>query len=170
MNAESRLRSYALFAHLIIFWYSLLLVLLSAFQTVLQSRWGVEIASAAGIFLSVFVFALSLLLYGFRLEEKANLHRDCYLKLQSLYSSSECVLDKNSKYLEILSQYPNHSERDYKRVIIEHWLRGDKIYNSSGPLSPSYYDVILSTLALVCYPLGLAIAFAWPLVLLIALW
>jgi hypothetical protein len=134
MNSERRLQGQGLIAHLAISWYSFLLIVFGVFQPALDQTAGPTVGPLA-IVLSVLVFGLSLIFYGFRFEQRAAQFRECYLALQRLYRSDATPSQKMEKYAAILDQYPNHEEMDYEKVVFESWRRGSEIYNTKGAIT-----------------------------------
>jgi len=83
--------------------------------------------------LSVFVFAFSIITFGFRFGETATLHRECYLRLQKLHDEKIDAEKLTSQYHEILSAYSNHNDRDYESLVIERTLlNGRKVWGKDG--------------------------------------
>ncbi|MFZ2469318.1 MAG: SLATT domain-containing protein [Parvibaculum sedimenti] len=165
MNAERRYRSYNLLSHLLTSYYSLLLIFLSIFSDQILSNH--QLAQGLGIALSVAVFSLSLVLYGFHFSETADKHRECYLKLQGLYDGGNPP-ELAAKYDEIKHQYPNHSPRDYRDLIVETVLNGHSPVTRPGTaekVSPTcwqYMDYLARKVSFVV--IGYVIHLVWPIV------
>ena len=163
INAERRLKGYGILAHLAITWYSFLLIVLGILQSRIDAASGAD-AGPLAIILSVLVFGLSLLFYGFRFEERAGQFRECYLKLQRLWQDEGAALEKLEAYSGILDHYPNHEQRDFDKVIFEGWQRGNQIYNSTGPIQVTRSLIVRGyTLAFAKWLIIVA-AFGWPLI------
>lgn len=116
MRAEVRYRRYHLAAHFFISYYSLLVIIASIFASELT-----ELASVTDkivIALSVVVFSLSLVIYGFRFSETADKHRECYLRLQRILDDST-IADLADQYHSILQHYPNHHSHDYDDLLVQ---------------------------------------------------
>ncbi len=164
MLAEQRYRHYNPLSHLLTCYYSLLLIILSIFSGQIVSN--PQIVQGVGITFSVVVFALSLVLYGFHFGETADKHRECYLRLQSLYNSNPDAVNLAVKYDEIISVYPNHSPRDYRDLIVETVLNGHNPITSPGKgpsLSPNwlqYLEYVLRKAMFVIF--GYLIHIIWP--------
>jgi hypothetical protein len=162
MNSERRLSRFAVLAHLAITWYSFLLIVMSVFQLQIERAAGTDIASFA-IVLSVLLFGLSLIFYGFRFEEKASQFRECYLSLQKLYQSDGSSAEKLREYHRTLDRYPNHSERDYDRLVFDSWRRGTEIYNTDGRIEPTLGLIVKSYMQILAEWLLIFVTFVWPL-------
>lgn len=132
MVAEKRLRLWAVVAHLALSWFSFCLIAASVWAAFNDVDWRYN---AANILLSVFVFGLTLILYGFRFEERAGQFRECYLKLQAIDRGSLADQQKLDKYHELLANYPNHSESDWDTVLFNSWIGNYQLTNSSGLIS-----------------------------------
>jgi hypothetical protein len=163
MNSERRLRGYGLVAHLAISWYSFLLIVLGVFQAQITRATAIDVGPYA-IVLSVLVFGLSLIFYGFRFDERAAEYRDCYLTLQKLYRSALTPDKKMEEYSSILERYPNHSETDYEQVVFESWRRKISIENAQGPIPVPKPLIVRGYFRVVAWWLLVALAFGGPLV------
>lgn len=162
MNAERRLRRYDRLSHLLVSYYSLLLILLFVFSDEIFR--DESLSQRVGLGLSIAVFVLTLILHGFHFGSTADKFRDCYLKLQKLLSQDGDVSDQ---YDDILQYYPNHEPRDYYDLIVRNWLDGSGIIQSTqgGPA------VVPSRLMIVEYfmrratfvAFGYAVHFIWPI-------
>ncbi|HJP67697.1 MAG TPA: SLATT domain-containing protein [Sphingomicrobium sp.] len=162
MNAERRLHRYGVVAHLAISWYSFLLIVFGIFQSKINIATGTDVSPLA-IVLSVLVFGLSLIFYGFRFEERAAKYRDCYLTLQRLYRSGAAVSKKMREYTTLLERYPNHSETDFEQVVFESWRRATSIENAEGPIFVTKSLILKGYARMVSWWLLLVIAFGGPL-------
>lgn len=131
INSERRLRAYALISHLLLTWYAFWSIVFSVYQSKIGGAIGDVAASNLGIILSVLTFGLSLVISGFKFEERASTYRECYLKLQSLYRNKDAE-NRLSTYHDLLDHYPNHSTSDNDRVIFDGWLRNQRVSNSNG--------------------------------------
>jgi hypothetical protein len=106
------------------------------------------------ISLSVASFSLSLILYGFKFDERANLFRECYLKLQDLYNSNKSEDEESVRYADILGQYPNHSEYDFKGTVanlIKNDNGFDKNRYNFSKFDLLYYNYILKVWKFVAF-------------------
>jgi hypothetical protein len=140
MEAEKRYRFYDVVAHTVIIWYSLVAVALSVFQD--QIKLVISFSDQANVFLSVSLLVVSLTLYGFRFGETADKYKACYHDLQRLsgkFDTDTLTNRLNEEYVSILDKSPNHSTRDYERVIIANWLQGTPIKDSHGGIHTPYW-------------------------------
>lgn len=128
MNSEARYKSYSLASHMWMSCFTFALITYSVFSD--QYKLLIPNLDKVNICLSIASFSLSLILYGFKFDERANLFRECYLKLQSLYKADAEISDINREYAAILSQYPNHTENDYKDTIINLVMTDSKFDSS----------------------------------------
>lgn len=162
INSERRLRSYAVLSHLLLTWYAFWTIVFSVYQDNVGSKIGPVEASKLGIILSVLTFGLSLVISGFKFEERASVYRGCYLKLQALYRSN-AQEDKLSIYHQILEHYPNHSNGDNDRVIFDGWLRAQPVSNSKGQIPVTRILLVSQALAILFkWILGIALFAAPP--------
>jgi hypothetical protein len=76
--------------------------------------------------IATFVFAFSIISFGFKFGETAASFRECYLRLQKLYESSEGEAKLSAEYHEILGGYGNHAERDYESFVLSRTLFDNK--------------------------------------------
>lgn len=119
MVAEKRYREYDNVSSFLLSWLSLSVL-----------AWAVVHNSAApNVFLdtytaliSVFVFAFSIITFGFRFGETAVLHRECYLRLQKLHDSQDTEEKVISQYHEILAGYANQGDSDFNTLVIQRTL------------------------------------------------
>ncbi len=89
---------------------------------------------------SVVVLVASLVAGGFRFEARAHVFRECYLKLQKLEGKILSSEEKLAEYLEILDIYPNHAEKDYYDLIVNHtYWEGKSLSIGEKPLRPTAY-------------------------------
>ena len=116
MISEKRYRLYDVTSHLFLTYISLLMIVASVFFDELALE--VPNFRIITIILALFLFATSLIIYGFKFSEMANKHRDCYLKLQGLEQDFDHQSDPGSAYQEILSCYPNHAQRDFEDLVL----------------------------------------------------
>lgn len=166
INAESRYRSYSLWSHLLFSYYAFLLIVTSVFSASLSSK--LFYFSELNICISVALFASSLIIYGFRFEELAGKHRDCYLRLDSLLSE---VIDndkKLEKYSEILAGYPNHTSHDYDSILMDQifWKKRE-LWNSQGKISLNWKVIIKYYLRWAFYRILILLGFLIPAFMLI---
>lgn len=119
MITEAKYRRYAIISHLILVEYPVSLIIITIFSNFYDASFPVDNFSIA---ISVVILSGSLIIYGFRFEEIANTHRDCYLRLQKIYNTEGDDLEISNKYHDILKDFPNHSQSDYNDFIIERTL------------------------------------------------
>lgn len=146
-------------------YYSLFTVILSIFSKfyVLTYPMLEEINLSA----SVVVLVASLVAGGFRFETRATVYRECYLKLQKLQSKSMSLEDRIVGYLEILEIYPNHSDKDYYDLIINHtYFEGKKLTIGDIILLPTKYMWFSYIFRRAIYSFFVVILFSAPLLFL----
>jgi hypothetical protein len=119
MIAEKRYRLYDNISHLLLSWLSLSVI---AWVVIRGSQSPSAALDTYTAVLSVFVFAISIIVFGFRFGETATLHRECYLRLQKLYDSEPDAELLTGKYHEILGAYSNHADKDFEALVIEKTL------------------------------------------------
>lgn len=135
MGSEDRFKFYDKWLNWAVVYYAIMLVGFNVFGGQIPTI--SHIYSELALFLSVIVLALSILIQGSRLGEKASKYRSCYLALETLLSDANHMdnSDIQKKYQQILYAYPNHSEEDreyfiFKKIIMD----GDKIQNANGEI------------------------------------
>lgn len=139
--SEKRYRLYDVTSHLCLTYMSFLMIVASVFSK--------EIAAVLPHFdkititLALFLFTMSMVIYGFKFSLIANQHRDCYLKLQALEQNFGQLLDPGAAYQEILTGYPNHSSWDYESLILERSLFGNGVLKSGGEEIKWTYWILL---------------------------
>ncbi|TIL56285.1 MAG: SLATT domain-containing protein [Mesorhizobium sp.] len=122
------------YSYLLLTYYSLFVVIISVFSQYYKSYYG--LFDSINISASVLVLAASLVVSGFRFEATASIFRDCYLGLQKLHGDDLSFEEKQKRYMDILSKYPNHSDNDYYDMLINHTLlEGKKLKNGETELS-----------------------------------
>ena len=168
--SEKRFKSYALVSHLALTWYAFLSIVFSIFQINIAKTLGAEGATQASLVVSVLTFGLSLIIYGFRFEEYAGVHRDCYLRMQNVYQSNDSDSVKLDKYRKLLDHYPNHSTRDYQKFLLSGWKSQKPITGTDGlPIKFDGLDAAKEYLIDTVKVVLLVLIFAFPFVL-IAYW
>lgn len=115
MYAEKRLRLYDWAAHLLLSWLSLSVIAWSVVRSSIASGALIDLYAAI---LSVFVFAFSVIVFGFKFGETAAQHRECYLRLQKLLDAETSSEKFTQQYHEILAGYGNHGSWDYESVVL----------------------------------------------------
>ncbi|TCA03821.1 SLATT domain-containing protein [Rhizobium leguminosarum bv. viciae] len=146
-------------------YYSLFTVILSVFSKfyVLTYPLLEEINLSA----SVVVLVASLVAGGFRFETRANIFRECYLKLQKLQSKNITEEERLAEYLDILEIYPNHSDRDYYDLIVNHtYWEGKKLNMGETSLIPTSYMWLSYIVRHTFYYLSVTFLFVVPLIFL----
>lgn len=130
MNAETRLNRYSTLAHLLTTYYSLLLIVF----TVINENPD-QYFTKISLCLSIAILCLSLVMHGFKFGERALMHRQCYLSLNDILSSSSTNEEKISKYTSIIDGYPNHSHIDYvSLIVLNEFSSTKKLKNSEGEI------------------------------------
>ena len=125
-------------SYLTVTYYSIFTILISIFSEFYSKTYSKldEINLAA----SVVVLVASLVAGGFRFEAKANVFRECYLKLQKLLKDNCTEEQRASRYDDILWDYPNHTTADYYDLIIQHtYWEGKKLTNGSEEIKRTKY-------------------------------
>lgn len=136
MQAETRYKTYSLTSHLLLSHYALLMVVFSIFSDSITTSLPL---AQINIALSTAIFGVSLIVYGFKFGQTAQLHRECYLRLQRLIALVDDERELKAQYHEIIAGYPNHSAKDYDDLIIDRTLmKNESIYNSNGPVNWTY--------------------------------
>lgn len=167
MTTEARLRRTSRLSNILLAWYSVVLIALSLAD--LTGQYQIYRFSLISSAISVGTLALSLFLYGEKYNERADQFRDCYLKLQRIYQSSDTTDDKMKNYYDVLDFYENQTSDDYDEMVFDAVIRGQKLENSRGPIEISKVTFALIALKkLLRLSLTLAL-FALP-VILGALW
>lgn len=123
MIAEKRHRTYDTVSSLLLSWLSLSVIV---WATVRSSQPTTALLDTYTAIISAFVFAFSIITFGFRFGEIAALHRECYLRLQKLHDSEIDAEKLISGYHEILGAYRNHDDCDYAALVIERTLYNRK--------------------------------------------
>lgn len=145
MQAEKRYATYDLVLNLVLCLYSTILIGITVFADNINPNVPV---AAYTIILSVAIVVSSALIFGFGYGKVSVLHRECYLRLEKLYSSKLDDEQIENMYHEVLAAYPNHSPIDYDRLILNYTGYNSKILkDSSGAnLSSNFYMFFRSML------------------------
>ncbi|MBF5095556.1 SLATT domain-containing protein [Azospirillum sp. INR13] len=143
MISERRYLSYDLAAHLMINTLSAVMLLASIYPQEIGSI--IPGFSKINVACSILLFAISLIVYGFKFGEKAARHRECYLKLQDLIEHEMPHHQMAEKYSAIMECYPNHASRDYFDLIFE------RCNVQNNPIcSPGTENKIIPSKSIVC--------------------
>jgi hypothetical protein len=170
MLSENRYRPYGLSSHVLLSYYALWLIIFSLF--------GAELSASIGLFdkiittLSIATFTCSLVLHGFRFSETADKHRECYLRLQRLYSTAADSAHLAENYHEILLAYPNHASRDYHDFVVQRArLAKDPPLSATGsPICATWYMIMAYWLRRIgFYVLAYAVPMSIPMLPLVAI-
>lgn len=128
MQAEKRYAMYDNVSHIILCVFSIILIGIAVFSKRFPENVPVD---AYTIWFSVWVIVFSVAVFGFGFGKKAVLHRECYIRLQKLHDSRSKAQVIESEYHDIISSYPNHSDSDFDRLILNRTL-----FNSAGITDP----------------------------------
>lgn len=146
-------------------YYSVFSIIISIFEN--YYKYPYPALSQINLSSSVVVLVASLVAAGFRLESRAALFRDCYLKLQKLHDEELDFSTKNAKYRDILFDFPNHSQSDYKDLLINHILIEKKeLISGSRKISWTPYILISFIFRRIFYYGLTSILFLAPLIFL----
>jgi hypothetical protein len=119
MVGETRYRTYDTVSSFLLSWLSLSVL---AWAVVHSPQPPSPFLDTYTALLSTFVFAFSIITFGFRFGETAVLHRECYLRLERLIA---CEKDEEilvCQYHEILAAYGNHSNKDFEALVLQRTL------------------------------------------------
>ncbi|WP_245496867.1 SLATT domain-containing protein [Rhizobium leguminosarum] len=153
------------FSYISVTYYSLFTVVLSVFSKFYVQTY--PLLEEINLSASVVVLVASLVAGGFRFETRANIYRECYLKLQRLQSKALSVEDRLTEYLDILDIYPNHSEKDYYDLIINHtYWEGKKLKMGDNALVPTPFMWMSYTFRHIFYYACVLFLFVAPLIFL----
>jgi len=140
MHAERRFKKYNLISHMLLSYYALLLITLSIFSDTIATSIPI---SKINLALSAAIFGASLVVHGFKFGETAQLHRECYLRLQRLISLEDDEQKLNEKYHEIIVGYPNHSARDFDDLIFERvFIKKEPLHNAEGAIQMTSWMLV----------------------------
>lgn len=152
-------------SYLSVTYYSLFTVVLSVFSKFYVQTY--PLLENINLSASVIVLVASLVAGGFRFESRANIFRECYLKLQKLESKNVNSNERLNEYLEILEIYPNHSEKDYYDLIVNHtYWEGKELNIGDKPLTPTKYMWLSYIFRHTFYYMSITFLFVAPLVFL----
>lgn len=130
MHSERRYRRYNVTSHLILSWLSLSVISWAVARGSMTQSTYLDIYTAI---MSTFIFAVSIIVFGFRFGETSAQHRECYLKLKKLYDENLALDDLKRQYQEVLGAHENHSAWDYETLILDRTLlKKDKIWAPNG--------------------------------------
>jgi hypothetical protein len=153
-------------SHLSVTYYSLFTVVLSVFSQFYVQAY--PLLEQINLSASVIVLVASLVAGGFRFESRANIFRECYLKLQKLESKNITDEEKIREYTEILDIYPNHSEKDYYDLIVNHtYWEGKKLNIGDKPLTTTKYICLSYIFRHALYYASAVLLFSLPLAFLV---
>ncbi|WP_408080076.1 SLATT domain-containing protein [Sphingomonas plantiphila] len=130
--AECRMHRLAFWSQILIAWYSIAIIIVSLAD--ISTFYGVNDGGVATTSLSVLVLTASVFVYSQRFELRAASFRECYLKLQELYDSTEHPEIILKKYHDILIPFENHSNFDYDSVLLSAKVRGTHLIDAHGPI------------------------------------
>lgn len=119
MEAEKRYAMYDNVAHIILCVFSVSLIGLTVFSSRISENVPLD---AYAIWFSVWVITFSVVVFGFAFGKTSILHRECYIRLQKLYDSRADAKEIEHAYHDIISSYPNHSDTDFDRLILNRTL------------------------------------------------
>ena len=164
MEAEKRFKMYDVVSHLILVWYSILLLFLTTFSTSFEPNvLAIDIGDLT-TFLSACVLVFSVIIWGFKFGEKAALHRDCYLELEALLSRNHP--NQQKKYAEIMKRFPNHSPFDFNSVLFNRIkIKGENLTNNGVKVKFGFWQTVFYCLLWLRQKLVLLIIFCLPLIL-----
>lgn len=152
-------------SYLSVTYYSLFTVVISIFSKFYVQTY--PLLEQINLSASVIVLVASLVAGGFRFESRANIFRECYLKLQKLESKNISEDERLKEYLEVLEIYPNHSEKDYYDLIVNHtYWEGKKLHIGDKSLVPTKYMWLSYIFRHFFYYAFVALLFLIPLVFL----
>lgn len=138
MIAERKAMRNQKVSYIAVTYYSLFTVVLSIFSNYYTGPYPA--LAQINLTASVVVLVASLVSGGFRFETSATFYRECYLKLQKLHGENLPPELKEEKYNEILWDYPNHSNKEYYDLIINHvYWEGKDLTNGKNELRPTKY-------------------------------
>ena len=152
MVAEARCRFRARFSDILVAWYSLWLIALSIID--LKASDGSSHAVLL-VIVSIFVFALSLIVPALGFGEAAVKHRECYLRLQRLNLETLADEVRDQRYFDVLEGYPNHSDADWDTMLVQAAKRGQILHNRTGPIvvtkAQYRYATVRPLVSGICY-------------------
>ena len=163
MQSERRFRRYNVTSHLLLSWLSLSVISWAVARGSIEQSTYLDIYTAI---MSTFIFAFSIIVFGFRFGETAAQHRECYLKLMKLYDGNLPDEDLKRQYQEVLGAHENHSTWDYESLILDRTLlKNDNLWTSSEskiswtPIMLFKHVILVSifwlfAIAVFCYGLG----------------
>lgn len=168
MYSERRYRLYDVTSHIFLSYMSLLIIIAAVFSDELSK--SVSHFGAITIILSLFLFATTLIVSGFKFSETANKHRDCYLKLQNLEQTFDQHADAAAAYDQILNLYPNHAQRDYEALVLDRTLFGRGSLMSGQTKITWDYWILFKKISrfisfwvlIISVPLYISYLFLWP--------
>lgn len=158
--SEVRYKKYSFYSHIIFSYYSFLLIITSIFSDQLSLK--IQFFSQLNISISVALFASSLIVYGFRFDEIASKHRNCYLRLNSMLSNKINDDEMLKKYHEILEFFPNHASKDYDNFLFQNWWKNRSIWNSNGKIQPSWKQIIIHIIRQIMFYITMSSLMAIP--------
>lgn len=146
-------------------YYSLFTVVLSIFSKFYKLTY--PLLEEINLSASVVVLVASLVAGGFRFESRANIFRECYLKLQKLQSKNIDEDERFKEYIDILEIYPNHYQKDYYDLIVNHtYWEGKELSIGGNPLIPTRYMWISYIFRHTLYYFTVTLLFLVPLIFL----
>ncbi|MGA0613238.1 SLATT domain-containing protein [Paracoccus sp. KR1-242] len=114
MNAERRNRFLEIYFHLLLAFYSVTAI----GNGIIGSANKSEVDGSVLLYVSIITLCISLLIFGFKFGETAAQHRTCYLMLQKIRISYKGHY-LNEKYIDAISDLPNHKQIDFLRLAID---------------------------------------------------
>lgn len=137
MQSEKRCNAYFHAGQLLLPYYAFWMIVTSQFSDQLSQR--VIAFEEITLSISIFLFAMTLIVAVFRFDEKARVHRKCYLELQRIQAEISDETELRKSYNEIMERFPNHGTVDFEDLLIDRSLKGEEIKNSNGVIRVGWY-------------------------------
>ncbi|MGE6719569.1 SLATT domain-containing protein [Peribacillus frigoritolerans] len=117
MDAEARMNKNNLFSLIIVNYYTLIVLSLSIWALVIESKYMVDKISLITVISSVALFGISLFVSVFGFKEKAISYKQCYLDLYRLENQfDEILLDDSLDHSKALNKF-NELKKDYNHIL-----------------------------------------------------
>jgi SMODS and SLOG-associating 2TM effector domain family 5 len=167
--AEERLLQNDKIAHFATIWYSFLLVVWSLFQE--QIKQVVFYADQLNVAISVLLMVVSVSLYGLKFGQHSEYFKNCYHALQRLKAKVKAAKPEDLKafeleYIDVLEGAPNHSDFDYKALLVGRWWQGNPLVSpgTEKARKPTVFEIVMYVFLWFRRWCFIALVFSAPLI------
>lgn len=133
MEANSRYSFYDTISHIVLTYYSVLLLAIAIFSNHFRGSILGTYLDEIRIVLAICILAAGLVIWNLKFGQTARQHEECYHELERIFSSKQSDEEKLIEYDAVKKRYPNHAQYDYETVLFQKIIMGkEKLINSRG--------------------------------------